>query len=385
VAATVFFIFLIALPSLVILLFPLWIARSRRMDEALRSSEAAPVSIDVVIPLACTEENLEEHVHACLVQTHPAPVLAVFVAERPEHPSARCVARITREGVPVPARLVFSGDPGAAVAKMHNLIRAAEECRHDSVVLLDSDVLLSRPDHLSLVTAPLHDASVGLVTAAPWYHHPRTIGGYLQATMINADVWGYFASLQAVGSLNVANGAILAMRRETLRAIGDLHDMRHKVLNDTAIARAVRALGKSIHLSAEPAHISTPSTSIADWWHQAMRWHVGMRRVLPRIEFVLFGLLRFPTLAGVIGYFVFVDSPLRFFIPLLPVAARCISFALIADLWKREAAVFLQLLLAPLTDLLSPVLWILAWFGNTISWRGRRYRVEKDGIAHARS
>jgi ceramide glucosyltransferase len=36
-------------------------------------------------------------------------------------------------------------------------------------------------------------------------------------------------------------------------------------------------------------------------------------------------------------------------------------------------------LLLPIQDLLSFVLWVAGFFGNSISWRGRRYRLEKDG------
>lgn len=382
-AALAYFILLIVLPCLVILLFPVWIARSRRADAASRSSDTAAASLDIVIPLAPREEHLEAHARSYLAQRHPAPIQVLFVAEQPEHPSARCIAGMLPAAASVQARLLFSGDPGPAVAKMHNLQRAVKECRHDCIVLLDSDVLLPRADQLSRAVTALHDASVGLVTAAPLYHDPRTVGGHLLATMINADVWGYFASLSTIGSLNVANGSLIAMRRETLRAIGDFADLQRKILNDSAIAQSVRALGLRIHLSAEPAHIPTPRASIADWWRQAMRWHIGMRSVLPRTEYLLFGLLRVPTLAGLTAYFLFVDSPLRLAFPVVPVAARSISLALIVGYWYRDFSLIRQLAIVPLTDLVSPLLWLLAWVARTISWRGRRYRVAKDGIADA--
>ncbi len=36
-------------------------------------------------------------------------------------------------------------------------------------------------------------------------------------------------------------------------------------------------------------------------------------------------------------------------------------------------------LLLPVEDLIAFVFWICGFFGNTISWRGRRYRLFSDG------
>jgi ceramide glucosyltransferase len=38
--------------------------------------------------------------------------------------------------------------------------------------------------------------------------------------------------------------------------------------------------------------------------------------------------------------------------------------------------------LIPVQDLLSFAFWVAGFFGNTIDWRGERYRLEKDGRFH---
>jgi len=36
-------------------------------------------------------------------------------------------------------------------------------------------------------------------------------------------------------------------------------------------------------------------------------------------------------------------------------------------------------LLVPIEDLLGFIFWIFGFFGNTVVWRGRRYRLRADG------
>ena len=45
----------------------------------------------------------------------------------------------------------------------------------------------------------------------------------------------------------------------------------------------------------------------------------------------------------------------------------------------RDPSAGARLWLIPLQDLLSFAFWIAGFFGNTIVWRGRRYRLHADG------
>jgi ceramide glucosyltransferase len=34
----------------------------------------------------------------------------------------------------------------------------------------------------------------------------------------------------------------------------------------------------------------------------------------------------------------------------------------------------------PIKDLLNAAVWLMAFLGNTVEWRGRRYRVRRGGL-----
>lgn len=373
---------LVCLPSLAVLLTPIFIALARLKGDLLgRHRQGWSPAVSLVVPLARTEEHGIRNMRSYLGQEGLRDYEVIFVAENSDDPSAE-MARTARLAHPdMATSIVYSGNPNGRIAKMHNLRTALPLCRHEIVVFADSDVEFTGPGHLLALTRSLVDDRIGLVTAAPIYRVPVTLGGFLLATMINADLWGYFGLLYITGNMNVANGALLATRRTVLAEAGDLEDMQHQLLNDSALARKVRAVGGRVALCPLPAVIPTPSLSVPDWWRQIMRWHVGMRSVLPSLEYMLYGFHRSGVFLGLLCFLLVGVSPLRPLFLVIPVLTRMLSCSLLFLFWRREPRALIEIPLAPLLDLLSPVIWLLSWVEKTIWWRGRAYRIGKGGIA----
>ena len=63
-------------------------------------------------------------------------------------------------------------------------------------------------------------------------------------------------------------------------------------------------------------------------------------------------------------------------ISLLTVAVRAIAAYVVS---ARVLRTRINWLLVPIEDLLGFIFWISGFFGNTVVWRGRRYRLRADG------
>lgn len=375
------FVLLIGIPSLVVLSLPLFICIAAQKARLYQDSDSWHPSISLIAPLAANEEFGENNWSSYFVQKDLGPYEIIFVSEESAQFSSELASSLIARHPNIDARIIFSGTAAEKVAKMHNLGRGIRESKNDIIVFVDSDVCLPDEREIRKRIQPFQDKDIGLITGAPLYHRPRTPGGYLLATMINADLWGYFAVLAAARSLVVANGAFLSLRRTTLALIGNLEDLEYQILNDTAIARKVLKIGQKIALSPLPVHIKTPSINFSEWWSQAIRWHIAMRRVLPKSEYFLYGFQRAPLFLGMISFMLGLGFPDSWIFLAVPLLSRFLSFLAIQCFWIKEREGILELVLVILTDIVSPFIWVYSWVRNRIYWRGRCYRVYKGGMA----
>jgi hypothetical protein len=59
--------------------------------------------------------------------------------------------------------------------------------------------------------------------------------------------------------------------------------------------------------------------------------------------------------------------------------ARTVSAMCLASKLRRSHSHWAFFWLVPIKDLLAAVVWALSFLGNSVEWRGRRYRVRRGG------
>lgn len=338
--------------------------------------------VSVLKPLCGFEPRLYANLETFCEQTHPCYQL-IFGVASPADPAVAIVERLRATYPDRDISLVVDASNYGVNCKVGNLINLESHAHYDLIVVADSDIAV-RPDYLVKVTAPLRRPEVGVVTCL---YRARRIGGiWTRMGALFIDEWFcpsvYLAD--AAGSQRFGFGATLAMRRETLDAIGGFFAFRDCIADDFSLAHAIRELGFRTHLSEVVVSTDVIERNFSSLWQRETRWLRTIRSVHPFGFAFLFFSFTYPwlILSFVLGLGLQwgpIQSPAADMMIDL-----CTSFGASARLllhWRRARdwrAFIRELPLLPLRDFLLSAEWLAAAFGSHVIWRGRRIRVDNE-------
>ena len=332
---------------------------------ALRSAE--PISI--LKPLAGLDLDLESNLRTFFEQDYPA--FEILFAVRTDHdPAAEVVARLQREYPGIPSRLLITGEPPYPNAKVYSLDRMLSAAANDLVVMSDSDIRVT-PSLLRTIAAEFQDPHLGVATC-PYRAVPgSSFWSRLEATGMNTDFWGSALVARILEGMHFAVGPTIAARRRALQSIGGFDRVKDYLAEDFVIGKFAAEAGHGVILSSYVIEHHIGSATLHENIAHRLRWARSTRRSRP---------------AGYVGQLFTMPLPLAVLVfamspawwPVLPVAlmVRALAAYMVSAHVLRAKINWLFL---PMEDLTGFCFWTAGFFGNTISWRGRRYLLSSDG------
>lgn len=208
-----------------------------------RRGAPPPSRISVLVPARDEAANVARCVRAALAAL-PADGEVVVYDDASTDGTPEIVAALAAEDWRV--RLVRGGAlPAGWVGKPHACHRLAAEARGDLLVYVDADVALEA-DGLARLASLLESYRADVVTAAPRQETvtfaERLVVPLLHLTYLS---WLPLPLVWRSGDPRflVANGQLLAVRRETLDAAGGWAAVRAEVVDDMALCRRVKEAG----------------------------------------------------------------------------------------------------------------------------------------------
>jgi len=334
--------------------------------------------VTVLKPLCGTEPGLYQQLRSFCQQDYPQFQI-IFGARDPADPALGVAAQLAAEFPALAIDIVVDPQQHGSNFKTSNLINMLARARHDVLAIADSDTSV-RPDYLRTVTAPLLDPGVGLVTSTYRDVPTPLVWSRLGAMYINEWYMPSVLLTWLFGYRGYASGQTLCLRRDTLAAIGGLAVTADQLADDYCLCELIRARGLRVVLSPAQVLAQHHEPDLRSLMQHELRWMRTIRALRPRSFGMMFLSFGWPV--------AFVGCALAAADPALSApAAALFCSALLARLGLHFAhrldddrSLLSDLGLLPLRDLLLCWVWYRSFFSARVTWRGREFDVDPNGV-----
>jgi ceramide glucosyltransferase len=335
----------------------------------VRSCDSTAVTL--LKPLHGIEPRLKQNLASFLDQDYPGPVQMVCgVADRSDA-AAAIVEQLQTGWRDQDIVLVVKSTTSFANGKINNLANMAAAARHDTLVLSDSDMAVS-PDYLATIVAALAQPGVGAITCA--YRGRGDAGNW---SKLSAGGISYVALPGVIvgyvtGMARPCMGSTIALRRETLRAIGGFERFADVLADDYAIGEAVAGVGQRVEIAPALLVHGCSERSFAALWRQKLRWSATIRGVAPMRH--LGSVVTYPLPLALLG--AAFQPGVALPVGLASLAIRLTLAVAVDSRAKERAAPYWML---PVIECIEFLAFAGSFVVRKIDWRGSRLTMQRDG------
>ena len=357
------FLGLAALAYLVLALRATW-----RFRERAERPDGWQPGVSILKPVHGTSPHLYECLKSFCDQDWPTYEV-IFGAHTAADPAIAVVERLIKEFPDRDIRLVIDGTLAGANRKAANLANIYKHARYEIIVLADSDVKVD-PDCVGSMAAPFRNARTGAV-ASIYKGLPH--GGFAaRFAALYLNDWLVPSVLVDVDlrGIDFVFGAMSAVRREALDAIGGFEHLAQCLAEDFAMGRLIARKGWTVALSPYACDTICDEKNLAQVFRHETRWQRSERACRPLDQFMsvvtwplpLLLLLLLPQPSAVGLTIIALEIGLRMVLHVL--VRRRFKMADDAPIW-----------LVPLRDCACFCAWFAGLFGNTIQWGNETFTI----------
>ncbi|KAI9513059.1 glycosyltransferase family 21 protein [Russula earlei] len=392
-----------------------WTARTRyRSPRSPSFPSTLPSStpgVSILRPLKGLDINLSENLESSFKQDYPSFEILFSIADE-EDEALPVVRELISEYPNVNARVIIGDEEVGANPKVNNLMRSYNEATYDILWVLDSNVSVA-PGTLTRAVAMLIGPSasqaippqrrIALVHHVPFaISNEASFGTQVEEAFLNTNHAKMYIAINAVAVDSCVMGKSNLFRRSDLERLdGTLVRQQHHESKNSRRGRGLAAFGRFIAedqmiglalwheldlrhgLSCDVAYNALGAMNLSDYIRRRIRWirvrkHMILLATLlePFTESVMLGAITATSLRFLTGISFWMFLPAHFLLWTLvdlDVYASLAGHPLPRVKWQSFLVAWV------VRELLAFPIWLLAMVGNEVEWRGRRYRVLRNG------
>ncbi len=369
---------LLAILSLALALWQWLAARRFPLHRRVTDFSFAP-AITLLKPLKGCDATTAESLQSWFDQDYSGQIQILFGVADAGDPVCQIVRELIERNPGRDAQLVICAEPLGANGKVSTLIQLERLAKHPLILVSDADVRVP-PYFLANIAVPLRDAKTGLVNCFYRLANPATTAMRCEAIAINADFWSQVLQSASLKPLDFALGAVMLARRELLEEIGGFSALAGCLADDYQLGHRLARKGHHIALCPVVVECWDAAMGWRDVWRHQLRWARTIRVCQPVPYF--FSILSNATLWPLLWLLASPALSKTLCAPLAALALLLLRIVIAQNLQRR----FLPARdnpappwLVPVKDLLQAAVWMGAFLGNTVEWRGQKMRLRRDG------
>jgi ceramide glucosyltransferase len=330
---------------------------------------SSPEPISILKPLSGLEDGLESNLRTFFEQDYPAFEI-LFAVGAADDPAAGVVEKLRREYPEIPTRLIVTGTAPYPNAKVFSLDRMLAVAAHDLIAMSDSDTRVT-PTLLRTVAAEFQNPRVGIATCPYRAVAGPSIWSRLEVTGMNTDFMAGILVARMIEGMQFAVGPTIVARRPALESIGGFNRLKDYLAEDFVMGKFAAEAGYEVILSSYVIEHHIGGSGLRQNVAHRLRWARSTRRSRP-----LGYLGQLFTMPLPLALLVWAWNPALWSVGVVALLVRALAAYVVS---ARVLKAKLSWLLLPVEDMAAFCFWIAGFFGNTILWRGRRYRLHRDG------
>ncbi|WP_407175008.1 bacteriohopanetetrol glucosamine biosynthesis glycosyltransferase HpnI [Bradyrhizobium sp. STM 3562] len=327
--------------------------------------------VSILKPLHGAEPGLYPRLTTFCQQDYPEEVQLICGTQQADDQAIHTVRLVKKLNPAAQIDLIVDERSRGTNRKVGNLVNMEPRVRHEVVVLSDSDILVDN-HFLRRIAAELESRKAGAVTCVYYGVGLRGIWARLSAANINCQLLPNVIVALSFGAARPCFGSAIALRAETLKQIGGLVAFADELADDYAIGKAVRALGKDVVITRWAVGHACFDRSFRAFWEHHMRSARTIRSIDP-IGYV--GLLfMHPLMLSVLA--ACAGTPHSLVLITSALSARAILSTSVESTFGLQRQSFWLL---ALHDAISFAVYVCSFFGNSVTWRGYNFHIQRNG------
>jgi ceramide glucosyltransferase len=353
----------------------IWAASRFRLEPGAAGDRMFAPSVSILKSL----KGLDPHMYAAFrshCQLDYSEYELLFGVHDLADPAISLVEKLRQEFPRQDLRIVHCPEALGLNGKVSNLVQMLPYARFEHVLINDSDILVE-PDYLSRVMAPFAKPGVGMVTTLYRGLAGKTLGSRLEALGLSTDFAGGVLIARAMeGGIRFGLGATIATTKTVLSAIGGLEPLVEYLGDDYELGARSAAAGYKVELAGTIPETALPDYSFPDFWAHQMRWarNIKDRRPAQYVGLIVTFGLAWAVLAVLLNP----HAWWAWLALVITAATRLVSALVVGRGVLKDPRVVRDLWLLPLHDLLALLIWIASYGGNSVEWRGLKFKL-RDG------